>query len=143
MTDKEYNKQKKRIQLLHKKWHDTLGLSWWRVTYAYSREGIGKHEAAYESESAGMIGAMCETDSNYLTATITFYLPNLAEISDDILEEIFLHECMHILINPMSHKDKSAEEERVATMLARALAWAYGDAFKSGQKAKVTKKKKK
>lgn len=124
MTDRDFNEQKARIRKLIKKWHKAIGLNWWRIEYVYSRERHSDAPSTYEPEGDWDTAADCAADSNYLTATITFYLPNLVRIKDDELEEIYLHECMHVFLNPMQHKEKAAEEERVATMLARAMVWA-------------------
>jgi len=62
-------------------------------------------------------------DYNYLQATIIAYLPQVKELTDDDLEETYLHECMHILLSPMKHKSLAKEEELVATQLARAFIW--------------------
>jgi len=139
MNDKEYNAQKKRIRKLKKKWHEALGLNWWRVTYVYSRESRDGTPVSYDNGNDWDIAATCECDSNYMTATITFFLPQLVNIEDEELEEIFLHECMHILINPMRHKNRSAEEERVATTLARSVIWATQDLVKAALKEKKKK----
>jgi len=135
MTDKEYNTQKKRVKALIKKWHKLIGLNWWRVTYSYSRTVKDDNDTTYDPGRGWAVAADCDTDSNYLTATITFYLPNVADIPDEYLEEIYLHEVMHIFINPMQTKEKAAEEERVATTLARAMAWA-SEMYKKPEKKK-------
>lgn len=124
MTDKEFNTQKKRIRSLITKWHKAIGMNWWRVEYIYSRERRDDSATTYDPGQGWDVAADCQTDSNYMTATVTFYLPNIATIRDEELEEIYLHELMHVLINPMQTKKKAAEEERVATTLARAMIWA-------------------
>ena len=124
MTDKDFRTQKERIRKLIKKWHKTIGLNWWRIEYVYSRERDGDGPSNYEPDGNWTTAADCSADDSYLTASITFYLPNLVKIEDDELEEIYLHEIMHVFLKPMQTKEKAAEEERVATMLARAMVWA-------------------
>lgn len=138
MTDKEYNVQKKRIRSLIKKWHKAIGMNWWRVEYVYSRERRDDSATTYDPGQGWDVAADCQTDSNYMTATVTFYLPNIVSIRDEELEEIYLHELMHILINPMQTKQKAAEEERVATTLARAMVWASEIHKKPEKKKKPT-----
>lgn len=140
MTDKDFNTQKQRIRKLIKKWHKTLGLNWFRIEYVYSRERHSDGPSNYEPEGDWDTAADCLADANYLTATITFYLPNLVNIKDDELEEIYLHECMHVFLKPMQTKQKAAEEERVATMLARAMVWA-GEFIKPEKKDKPTSRR--
>lgn len=124
MNDKDFKEQRSRIRKLIKKWHSSLGLNWWRIEYKFSRDKNSDGPAAYEPEGSWDVAAMCEADDNYLTAVITFFLPNIVDIPDNELEEIYLHECMHIFLKPMQTKEKASEEERVATMLSRAMVWA-------------------
>lgn len=68
---------------------------------------------------------------DYLDGETIFYLAPCSELSDDKLEETFLHEAGHVIVNEMqcwsNVKDESdisnavEHEERVVTQLARIL----------------------
>jgi hypothetical protein len=127
MTDKQFREQKKRITKLIDKWERQLGLRWWTVSHEWARE----HKEYSEHTSYEPINvkgnwecAMCVTsDYYYKQATITFFLPVCADLKDAQLEQSFVHELMHIFLNPMKTKQKAKEEELVATMLASAMIW--------------------
>ena len=127
MTDKEYEFQKKRIRRLIKKWIKPIGLNWWKIDIEYDR-GIRDDNSnpAYSPKVVkGKWVTMMETncDPYYLKANIVCYLPDVARIEDEELEETFLHELMHIFLSPMKSKQKAKEEELVATKLAQAFIW--------------------
>lgn len=125
MTDKEYKIEVERIRKLIKKWRSPLGLGWWKVTFEYEREEPeedGKTEyAPRDVDGIWRNVAVTRCDPNYLLATITFYLIQTRKLSDDELEETFVHECMHIILSPMHTRRMAAQEELVATQLARAF----------------------
>lgn len=138
MTDKEYNEQRTRVRKLIKKWHQTLGLNWWRLKYEFKRE---KSEKDSDDDKDWATTARCIASPNYLDATIIFYLPEIATMDDNELEETVLHEMMHVFLSPMSTKEKDDEEERVATTLARAFIYTYLDTVKSSKKKLPEKKR--
>lgn len=123
MTDKEYKREKQRIQKLIEKWVRPIGLGWWRIKFEYEREEPDSREkTAYAPKVVGDYwrSVMVTTcDPNYLRASVVSYLTQTRNIDDEELEETFVHELMHIFLAPMSHEDHAAEEERVATLLAR------------------------
>lgn len=125
MTDKEYFFQKKRIQKLARKWVHSLGLGWWNVKIEYDREEPHGDMMSYSPKDVDgrwVVHMETRCDPNYLKATITCYLLPIANMkNDEELEEMFLHELMHIFVSPMKSDKKAAEEERVATTLARAF----------------------
>ena len=137
MTDKEYNAQRTRVRKIIKKWHQSLGLNWWRVTYTFKRE---KAERENDEDKDWATTAKCIASPNYLDATIIFYLPEVATMPDEELEETVLHEMMHIFLSPMSTKEKDDQEELVATTLARAFTFAAND-FSKPSKKKLPEKK--
>jgi hypothetical protein len=127
MNDKEYREQKERIRKLVKKWCRTLGLRWWTIDFIYHRDRKDPNEKSVYSPIA--LQGMWETafsvhsDAYYLTASVDCYLPILAQITDDKLEPMFLHEMMHIFLSRLHSKKKDEEEELVATQLANAILW--------------------
>lgn len=127
MTDREYKQQKARIRVLIDKWTKPLGLRWWRIEYVYCREKRDESESsAYRPPQVGnnwMTAFATIADPYYLSATITAYFPTLIDLSDEDLEEYFIHELMHVLLSPMHHKSTQKEEEQVATRLAQSFMW--------------------
>ena len=129
MTDQEYNKQKARLVALRKKWHETLGLKWWKVDYVYVRD-----DKLEGGESGWSVDARCVVKWEYRDASISFDMDRVSKLSDTDLEKIFVHECCHILVNQMREwapEEISVErktigmksEESVVTGLAQALLW--------------------
>lgn len=123
MTDQEYRKQKKRVRKLIEKWHAALGLRWWRIDYNFYRECLPDHPEAV---------ALCTVHWEYKEADIDFCLPKCAELADDRLEYMYVHECCHVLVAEMREwagdGDRSCpvrqrHEERVVTDLASAFLW--------------------
>ena len=115
LTDKDYRRQVKRIKKLIKKWHSPL-VGWWRVEHAYYREGLSP-----EDRAAGAL-ASTHAEWEYLMATISWDIPEVAQTSDEYLEYAMVHELCHLLVNEM-HADGVDHEERVVTTLARAFKW--------------------
>lgn len=124
MNDKEYEKQKKRVQKCFYKWRTPLGIGWWRVTLEYSREGMSS--TRYEpSDHNGKFACVLAVTSDYYykTAVIEANLPVIQEVKDEDLDRYMLHELMHLHLKPMQHPDKTEQEELVATSLADAILW--------------------
>ena len=127
MNDKSYEKQKKRVKKLFDKWRTPLGLGWWKITIVYSREksrgeGInGEHNTDIEG-TWDIVFSTC-SDFYYKIATITAFLPIIQNLSDENVERYLLHECAHILVTPMKHKDRELQEELVATTIADTILW--------------------
>lgn len=111
MTDKEYKAQKARVWRLVNKWIPKLGLQPWKVTVNWERE---------KNLSDPRTIMDCFADWRYLGAVITAYLPTVAEEPDDHLEEIVIHELLHVHVNELRER-KIDHEERVVTTLARVV----------------------
>lgn len=129
MTDKEYREQKQRIRKLKDKWFKNLGLGWWRINISYIRDEKFTGKAEYAPKVFNGIyeaAFVVSTDYYYNSASIDCYLSILKDLPDDELEEYFLHELMHIILNPMHTKATSNQEELVATKLAQAFLWSTG-----------------
>ena len=129
MTDAEYAELKARLQLLAAKWHAVLGLKDWHVKYRYCRTGLPPRGLDTPDTSTVAL-ARARVSWQYLDAEISFDMPLAAELDDKRLEWVFVHECMHVLINEMRWQDHGDadnldHEERVATVLARSFIWAY------------------
>lgn len=93
-----------------KKWRRRLWLQEWWVTNSFVRGAF---------ESNGNYDAMASTrvDWQYRRATITWNMEAVARQSDEELEQVFVHEVMHIHLNEM-REEGLAHEERVASTLA-------------------------
>jgi hypothetical protein len=119
MTDKEFEKQKGRIQKLSEKWIKPLGLGWWTIKILYERTSIDRDTEDKNSETIMCVSPLPQ----YRTATITCFLLSIIDLDDIELEKSFIHELMHIFVSPMSSKNKHDQEEYVATDLANAFYW--------------------
>lgn len=130
MTEKQIEKQKKRITKLANKWLSILGLRHWKIYFIFEKEKE-KPETKYKPGELKIVGDVwdivmtTQVDPYYLEAKITVYLPTIKEFDDDEVEESFLHECCHIMVSPISRPNKPKEEELVATTLARAIKTAF------------------
>ena len=127
MNDKEYKIQKERVIAIRDRWHSLLGLGWWKISFYFCREQKDKTQPSSYSpknindEWTTVMDVSC--DPYYLTASVNCYLQECALLNDEELEEIYLHEMMHVFLYPIKNKQKMDEEERVATTLARAFQW--------------------
>lgn len=69
--------------------------------------------------------ATCTASWEYRQAQITFNMPLLAAKKEEEIEEIIVHEMVHVLVNEMREKGIK-HEERVVTELT----WAFRDLTK-------------
>jgi hypothetical protein len=118
MTDKEYTKQKKRVQQYIDKWHDALGLGWFHIDMTWNRE---------RKRDSPDTAADTTTHWQYRTAWINWYLPSIADNDEDFLEGIVVHEFTHILVAPLclvdEPNDLPLQHEYATECLARAFRW--------------------
>lgn len=120
MTDKEYAKQKKRVQKYIDKWHRTMGLGWFHVEFIWDRE--------HKSESPAT-AALTSSSWQYKEATITWYLPKILEATDERLENIVVHEFCHVLLSGLAQwidDNPQADQlnEYTTELVANAIIWA-------------------
>lgn len=127
MDDAEYEHQKARIQALIERWLKPLGLHWGRTTFIYERDS-GEFQRLRDEHCGDNSGldrpavAFCTADWRYGQASIYFNMLVVAGEDDDVLEEYFVHELMHIFLSEMREEGRD-HEERVATTLAKAFLW--------------------
>ena len=134
MTDKEYRKQKRRVELAYTKWHIPAGLGDWIVSHAWHRDGTaGKQDNQPPQEHEPTARASVAWE--YITVCFHWNLQSIADNSDAEVDRIVRHEICHALINemrmwgPRLHRDEQARdeamkhEERVATRLGSILLW--------------------
>ncbi len=134
MTDAEYDAIQARILALAAKWLLVLGLHQWRVEHQWHRDGIPV--VAENAADNWQTVAYAKVKWPYQYVAFAWNCPELAEKDDDRLEEIFLHKCVHVLVNEMrewhDHTSETAidHEERVVTMVTNALRWTRDAATK-------------
>ena len=130
MTDKQFRDLKGAIEVFCERWRSRLGLHWWKISYTFDRTGEDFASAEDSSDGVTRIRASAKTSVRwpYLIATVAFNMPALAVLSLGDVEELLLHEHVHILVNEM-REDGVDHEERVVTMLTSAFLWTRDDAL--------------
>jgi hypothetical protein len=132
MTDAEYEAARQRILTLAEKWLGMLGLKWWAIDTVYDREGTDLTDACVAQVS-------CRWE--YAHGSILWNMPLVAQQSDEDLERVFVHECMHFFLHETRAGTRCdcefdiRHEERVATMLQKAFLWVYQAAFEAGEQS--------
>lgn len=125
VTDAEYEQQKARVQALADKWIGPLGLKWWKIRIDYSRERLPVKDDGNTTEDT-FCAMQVQASWKYLRAVITVSVPAIADIGDEELEWVFVHECAHVLLNEMRWADQADwldHEERCASQLANSFLW--------------------
>lgn len=132
MNDKEYKRITKIIDRLCKVWLSTLGFSRWAVKVSYFRES---------KEDQPECAASCHTMWEYQDMLIKVYIPVMEDWEEKKIEEIFVHECLHGLVNEMREwtPDRMCHEEHVVTQLTQAILWAKHDGKQLGRKERGKK----
>lgn len=120
MTDKEYRRITKILNRLWKKWGSSLGFNRWKVKIIFQRE---------LKEDNPKTAATCSAMWEYMDMLLTFYVPVMEDMDERAIEAIFVHECLHGLVNEMREwtPDRMYHEEHVITQLTQAMLWAKYD----------------
>jgi hypothetical protein len=146
VNDAEFEEQKARIQKLEARWISTLGLEAWKLNTVFVRGDFTS-----DGDPALDTVATAKTVWQYMLATVSWNIPQVAEHSDRELERIFLHEYMHVFLNelrPLRIAGEDARymstvegehEERVATMLGNAFLWTRESVLKEVKDTKARK----
>ena len=109
--------ERKRIRKIAKKWRHVLGLDEWDVTTLYA-DGTLIVNGALNPEASASATVLWE----YRRVTFEFNVQETAKMSDADLEECYVHEAMHALVNELRETEGYMKhEERVATTLAVAF----------------------
>ena len=122
MNDADFNAQCARISRLFAKWYDLL-LPGWKVSMEYVRENFQSN-----GESAPETPACCAVRWEYMTAIVSWNMPEVAHNDDEGLEHILVHELCHVLVAETREWDDDQpraslmHEERVVEGIARAIA---------------------
>lgn len=112
---------KQKIQTYVTKWLKPLGLLWWDVNVVYLDKPKELNDKEFFSDS-GMILGKTHVNWQYGLATVYFNVPAFDEMKDEDIEEVVVHELVHILVNEMREPDMH-HEERVVTGLTKAFLW--------------------
>ena len=123
MTDADYAAAKERVFAIAKQWQEALGLCWWDIDYAWSREHLPTRKG--DDDDGYSVIASTVARWQYGDATITVCLPLMAEKTDDEIAHIMVHEFLHIMVNETRGDalDWLDHEERVCTQLTKAVFW--------------------
>ena len=121
MNDAEYEEQKERARRYLHKWQWLVDSEWW-LKYVYDRE-----RAKEEGDDDENTGARVTTSWEYREALIRLFLPSTAEMEDDELERLIVHEYAHIMVCEMRLKGAKEDDpdgfhnEHVCSTIARVL----------------------
>jgi hypothetical protein len=98
------------------KWYiHYFGLGNWSGKIVFS-------EAIKEDRWGFVTHAETSADWKYLRFTITVFVKALVDYDEDYLEEVVVHELMHVFLNEVREAGID-HEERVATSLQKAFSW--------------------
>lgn len=124
MNDAKYKRTKKRLTKLVAKWKRRLRLEQWAIRTIFCRHSLAKSAGVSKSAVAN-----CVADWRYLEAAVSFDMPSLAEMNREDLEQVVLHELVHVLVSEMrewqadntSTEGAMDHEERVVTHITNVL----------------------
>lgn len=111
----EWKRQRRRIRALLKKWRFVLTLDEWDITNNFVDGPI-----VVDGEVSSEAVASAKVRWEYRRATLSWNTQEVAKLNDADLEEVFLHESMHVLLNEMREvvAGNIKAEERSATTFA-------------------------
>lgn len=104
---------RRQVRRLVKRWCKPLGLLWWDIHFHYLDE-------RKQYKSGTELAMETFSDWRYLEANVYVYVPTVADLDKTQVEEVFVHEMMHIFVNEMREKGLH-HEERVCRTLERAF----------------------
>lgn len=115
MNDKEYSKHKKRLQKLADELIKPLGFGWFTLDIQYER-----------SLDRGMPDTIARTfaQPEYMMATIVWYMPEVANQTDEELKHVFIHELCHLLTAPLAANPNDSTKEQTTELVARTIGYA-------------------
>jgi len=109
-------------------------LKWW---IHWMGLGYGQIDVCFaEYLDGGNTDANVHSDWRYQYSKITFSDSAIRDMKKDKLEELVVHELMHIFLNEM-REGKIKHEERVATQLQKAFMWVRGAKKEKNDKRKL------
>lgn len=112
MRTHQLKQQRRRIITLNKKWRYALTMDEWNITHRYVDGSITVNDVVNHEAIAA-----ANVRWEYRQATISWNLREVAKLNDVELQEVFLHEAMHVLLNEMREvvEGNIKAEERSAT----------------------------
>ena len=99
-------------------WVHWLGLGYGDISLEFA-------EYVEDSESSWIdkdVAGVCRTDWRYQETHIILAMNKFRELNKKSIEEVIVHELMHVFLNEM-REDGIDHEERVATSLQKAFLW--------------------
>ncbi len=158
-NQREYEKLKDRVTTCFEKWRWTLGLSMWKIELDWVSPGeVPTPQGLMDHYEESFVPYMSITPHpEYLIAYVAVDASTLEDRTDRELDEFVAHELVHAVLSEMHildgddhsvgvHRNVSVRlEEKVTTMLARALVLAQETGAKNERErlAREAKKKKK
>lgn len=118
MKKKAYKRARKRFQAVFEEWATRLGLMWWHLECVFMEDT----PADFVVDDGHQVAVTVEAKWEYMEALFTINTPVVAEMSDESLERLVVHELCHVLVNEMRCKS-SKHEERVCSTLTKAFMW--------------------
>lgn len=133
MNDKKYEQIKKKLKRLVSKWRHVMVLNSYRLDFVWDRSYC---------RQAG-VAAEVKCSWTYKTILITFYLPEIEQLTDDEIEGVVVHELSHVLLHPVAgdpnddQPDFNQKVEYATTCVAQAVQWAYeaGQRVRTGRES--------
>lgn len=107
--------ERKRIRAIAKRWYNVLALYEWDLSTKFV-DGSLIVDGALNHDAAGC----ASVDWEYRQATLQFNVQQTARMTDSELENVYVHEIMHVLLHEM-REDGIKHEERTASTLAFAF----------------------
>lgn len=123
--------QVKRIQRVTAELEAELGLDGFiQIKHVFDAGLDGDHITPNEDPTLFGTCAITTPKWQYRFAQVRWFLPMVALIDDDMLEQTAIHEYVHILLHPLSQlvtaKDVSVREEYCAESICRMICHARG-----------------
>jgi len=100
-------------------WTRWLGLRWHNFSICYDNNW-----KEFDKKTDQRSGMRIYPDWRYMMFEIWVNLPPLRELSEETIEHMVVHECMHVFLNELrieGSEQHNNHEERVATMLENAF----------------------
>jgi hypothetical protein len=129
MNDQQYETEKKKVSAVLDKWVKVLGMDYHYIKVFWERN---------KDEQRNHTMASTQADWQYRQMFLYFFLPRIAELDDDQLDNLILHELSHMLIRSAYTVEEYSDKVEYAV---ENVAHAIEDAFNAGMKAqaKLTK----
>lgn len=105
LKDTEFNLQRERIRKLYEHWSVPCGLTWWKDMQL---EYVNAPNADDIRTTASATSSW-----EYRFATLTFYMPKIAELDDEELEDVLVHEIAHLLVAPITATWRGMPEDQL------------------------------